>query len=43
MPNDKQWQRRSDEWVKASHESRKRKEEERRRRNSGQSNQPPQR
>lgn len=35
MPNDKQWQRRSDEWVKASHESRKRKEEERRRRNSG--------
>ncbi len=37
MPNDKQWQRRTDEWVKASHESRKRKEAERRQRNSGQS------
>lgn len=32
MPNDKQWQRRTDDWVKASHESRKRKEEARRRR-----------
>ncbi|MGD8177016.1 hypothetical protein [Marinimicrobium sp. ARAG 43.8] len=26
MANDQSWQRRSDEWVKASHESRKRKE-----------------
>ncbi len=30
MPNDREWQRRTDEWVKASHESRKKKEAERR-------------
>lgn len=30
MANDRQWQRRSDEWVKAIHESRKRKEQARR-------------
>jgi hypothetical protein len=30
MANDQGWQRRSDEWVKASHESRKRKEQARR-------------
>ena len=28
MPNDEQWLRRSDEWVKATHESRLRKEKE---------------
>ena len=30
MANERQWQRRSDEWVKATHESRKRKEQARR-------------
>ncbi|MDQ2075378.1 hypothetical protein [Marinimicrobium sp. ABcell2] len=30
MANDQGWQRRSDDWVKASHESRKRKEQARR-------------
>lgn len=38
VANDKGWQKRSDEWVKMSHESRKRKEqekEERKRRGSG--------
>lgn len=30
MPNDQSWQRRTDDWVKASHESRKRKEKARR-------------
>lgn len=40
MPNDKQWQRRTDEWVKASHESRKRKEAERRQRSSNQGSRP---
>lgn len=29
-PNDREWQRRTDAWVKASHESRKRKEQEQR-------------
>jgi len=28
MPNDKDWQRRSDEWVKMTHDSRIRKEAE---------------
>lgn len=30
MPNDRDWQKRTDDWVKASHESRKRKERARR-------------
>lgn len=30
MANDREWQRRSDDWVKASHASRKRKEQARR-------------
>lgn len=32
--NDRAWQNRSDDWVKASHESRKRKEAKRRERQS---------
>lgn len=38
VANDKEWQKRSDEWVRMSHESRKQKErekEERKRRGSG--------
>lgn len=34
MANDRGWQKRSDDWVKASHESRKRKEQQRRERAS---------
>lgn len=30
MPNDTQWQRRTDEWIKMTQESRKRKQEARR-------------
>lgn len=31
MPNDSQWQRRTDEWIKMTRESHKRKQEARRR------------
>jgi hypothetical protein len=36
MANDKEWQRRTDDWIEATNQSRKRKEERLAQRNTGQ-------